>query len=130
MKVGGFDGSPDAVAAIKAGELQYTVLQPVAVFSAEAVKQADSFIKTGKTGASSEKQLFDCLLITPDNVSKYTAPSPSRSEVRTGAAPLPRRPRRPPVASRPAASERACGGPFFAPPAFRCMGQRGARAHA
>lgn len=74
VKVGGFDGSPDAVAAIKAGELQYTVLQPVAVFSAEAVKQADSFIKTGKTGASSEKQLFDCLLITKDNVAKYTAP--------------------------------------------------------
>ncbi|MGY5803909.1 D-ribose ABC transporter substrate-binding protein [Rhizobium hainanense] len=74
VKVGGFDGSPDAVAAIKAGELQYTVLQPVATFSAEAVKQADSFIKTGKTGASSEKQLFDCILITKDNVDKYTAP--------------------------------------------------------
>ncbi|RYE74998.1 MAG: D-ribose ABC transporter substrate-binding protein, partial [Hyphomicrobiales bacterium] len=50
VKVGGFDGSPDAVAAVKAGELQYTVLQPVAIFSEEAVKQADSFIKTGKTG--------------------------------------------------------------------------------
>lgn len=74
VKVGGFDGSPDAVAAIKAGELQYTVLQPVAVFSEEAVKQADSFIKTGKTGASSEKQLFDCLLITKDNIAKYSAP--------------------------------------------------------
>ena len=74
VKVGGFDGSPDAVAAIKAGEMQYTVLQPVAVFSAEAVKQADNFIKTGKTGADSEKQLFDCLLITKDNVDKYTAP--------------------------------------------------------
>ncbi len=74
IKVGGFDGSPDAVAAIKAGELQYTVLQPVAVFSEEAVKQADNFIKTGATGAKSEKQLFDCLLITKDNVDKYTAP--------------------------------------------------------
>ena len=74
VKVGGFDGSPDAVAAIKAGELQYTVLQPVAVFSEEAVKQADSVIKTGKTGANSEKQLFDCLLITKDNIDKYTAP--------------------------------------------------------
>ena len=74
VKVGGFDGSPDAVAAIKAGEMQYTVLQPVAIFSAEAVKQADSVIKTGKTGADSEKQLFDCLLITKDNVDKYTAP--------------------------------------------------------
>lgn len=74
VKVGGFDGSPDAVAAIKAGEMQYTVLQPVAVFSAEAVKQADSFIKTGATGAATEKQLFDCLLITKENVDKYTGP--------------------------------------------------------
>ena len=74
IKVGGFDGSPDAVAAIKAGELEYTVLQPVAIFSAEAVKQADSFIKTGKTGSATEKQLFDCLLITKDNVDTYTAP--------------------------------------------------------
>lgn len=74
VKVGGFDGSPDAVEAIKKGEMQYTVLQPVAVFSEAAVKQADSFIKTGKTGAASEKQLFDCLLITKDNIDKYTAP--------------------------------------------------------
>lgn len=74
VKVGGFDGSPDAVEAVKAGEMAYTVLQPVAVFSAEAVKQADSFIKTGKTGADAEKQLFDCLLITKDNVDKYTGP--------------------------------------------------------
>ena len=74
IKVGGFDGSPDAVAAIKAGEMQYTVLQPVAVFSAEAVKQADTFIKTGKTGVDHEKQLFDCILITKDNIAKYTAP--------------------------------------------------------
>lgn len=74
VKVGGFDGSPDAVAAIKAGEMQYTVLQPVAVFSAEAVKQADAFIKTGSTGVDTEKQLFDCLLITSDNVANYSAP--------------------------------------------------------
>jgi erythritol transport system substrate-binding protein len=74
VKVGGFDGSPDAVAAIKAGELQYTVLQPVAVFSQKAVDQADSFIKTGKTGAASEKQLFDCVIINKDNIDKYSAP--------------------------------------------------------
>src|SRR5690606_30118555 len=74
VKVGGFDGSPDAVAAIKAGDLQYTVLQPVAVFSEEAVKQADNVIKTGETGVDSEKQLFDCLLITKDNIDKYSAP--------------------------------------------------------
>jgi erythritol transport system substrate-binding protein len=70
--VGGFDGSPDAVAAVKAGEMAYTVLQPVAYFSAEAVRQADKYIKTGEKPAT-EKQLFDCLLITKDNVDKYTA---------------------------------------------------------
>ncbi len=74
VKVGGFDGSPDAVAAIKAGELQYTVLQPVATFAAKAVDEADSFIKTGKTGAASEKQLFDCILVTKANADKMTAP--------------------------------------------------------
>ena len=74
VKVGGFDGSPDAVAAIKAGELQYTVLQPVAVYAQKAVDEADSFIKTGKTGAASEKQLFDCTLITKDNIADYIAP--------------------------------------------------------
>jgi len=74
IKVGGFDGSPDAVAAIKAGELQYTVLQPVAVYSRKSVDEADSFIKTGKTGAATEKQLFDCTLITKDNIGDYIAP--------------------------------------------------------
>lgn len=74
VKVGGFDGSPDAVASIKAGEMQYTVLQPVAVFSREAVVQADKVIKSGSTGAATEKQLFDCILITKDNIDKYTAP--------------------------------------------------------
>ena len=74
IKVGGFDGSPDAVAAIKAGELQYTVLQPVATFAAKAVDEADSFIRTGKTGATTEKQLFDCILITKANADKMTAP--------------------------------------------------------
>jgi len=74
IKVGGFDGSPDAVTAVKAGELQYTVLQPVATFSAKAVQEADAFLKTGKTGAASEKQLFDCVLITKANAGKMTAP--------------------------------------------------------
>ena len=64
IKVGGFDGSPDAVAAIKAG----------ATFSAKAVDEADSFLKTGKTGATTEKQLFDCLLVTKANADKMTAP--------------------------------------------------------
>ena len=74
IKVGGFDGSPDAVAAVKAGKMAYTVLQPVAVFAEAAVRQADSFIRTGSTGVDTEKQLFDCILITVDNIDKYTAP--------------------------------------------------------
>ena len=74
VTVGGFDGSPDAVDSVKAGEMAYTVLQPVAIFSAEAIRQADSSINTGSTGVDAEKQLFDCLLITPDNVDSYSAP--------------------------------------------------------
>lgn len=73
VKVGGFDGAPDAVAAIKVGTLGYTVLQPVVNFTKKAVDQADKFIKTGKTGASTEKQSFDCILINKDNVAKYTS---------------------------------------------------------
>ncbi|REC95357.1 D-ribose ABC transporter substrate-binding protein [Kushneria indalinina] len=72
--VGGFDGSPDAVEAVKAGDMAYTVLQPVAIFSKRAVELADQFIRTGETGMDSEKQLFDCLLITPDNVDQVTSP--------------------------------------------------------
>ncbi|RMC36480.1 D-ribose ABC transporter substrate-binding protein [Paracoccus alkanivorans] len=74
VKVGGFDGSPDAVEAVKAGEMQYTVLQPVAVFAEEAVRQADNFIKTGETGVEMEKQLFDCVLITAENADQMTSP--------------------------------------------------------
>lgn len=74
VKVGGFDGSPDAVAAIQAGEMQYTVLQPVAVFSKKAVDEADEFIRTGKTGVATEKQLFDCILITKANAGDFIAP--------------------------------------------------------
>jgi erythritol transport system substrate-binding protein len=74
VKVGGFDGSPDAVDAIKAGELQYTVLQPVATFAKKAVDEADSYIKTGKTGASAEKQAFDCILITKAQVNDFASP--------------------------------------------------------
>ncbi|MBY6006114.1 D-ribose ABC transporter substrate-binding protein [Salipiger bermudensis] len=73
MIVGGFDGSPDAVDAVKAGELTYTVLQPVAIFAEEAVRQADHFINTGELKVAEEKQLFDCLLIDASNVENYTA---------------------------------------------------------
>ncbi|MGF3056848.1 substrate-binding domain-containing protein [Microbacterium sp. YY-01] len=71
--VGGFDGSPDAVESIKAGELAYTVLQPVAVFSKAAVEMADDYLRNG-TEPEVEKQAFDCILITAENIDKMTAP--------------------------------------------------------
>lgn len=71
--VGGFDGAPDAVDAVIAGEMAYTVLQPVAVFSKEAVELADEFIRTGEA-PETEKQSFDCILITKDNADKMTEP--------------------------------------------------------
>lgn len=72
--VGGFDGSPDAVDAVRSGELAYTVLQPVAVFAEDAVRIADRYISSGETGLDGEKQLYDCILITSDNVDQYVAP--------------------------------------------------------
>src|SRR5690606_17227236 len=73
VKVGGFDGSPDAVAAIKAGELQYTVLQPITVISQADVKQADIIIKSGTTGVDKAQLRLDCILIPHDNVAKHTS---------------------------------------------------------
>ena len=71
IKVGGFDGAPDAAQAITDGSLQYTVLQPVVDFTKSAVQQADSYIRTGETGVDEEKQSFDCILINKDNVASY-----------------------------------------------------------
>lgn len=73
VTVGGFDGSPDAVDAVKAGTLSYTVLQPVATFAAKAVDELDQYIRTGKKPAE-EKQSFDCILIDKSNVDKMTDP--------------------------------------------------------
>jgi erythritol transport system substrate-binding protein len=66
----GFDGSPDVIAAIKEGKIAATVLQPAATLAAEAVNQADAFIKSG-TAPAEEKQSLDCELITPENADQY-----------------------------------------------------------
>ena len=71
--IGGFDGNPDAVESVKAGEMAYTVLQPVAVFAAEAIALADDYIRNG-TVPETEKQSFDCILITQENVDLMTGP--------------------------------------------------------
>lgn len=71
VTVAGFDGSPDAAAAIKDGKLLATGLQPAVQISEMAVEQADAFIRTGDTGQP-EKQSVDCVLIDASNVDKYT----------------------------------------------------------
>jgi len=72
IKIVGFDGSPDAVDAIKAGKLVATGLQPAVQISQLAVQQADKFITSGKTGAE-EKQSIDCIVIDTTNADKYTS---------------------------------------------------------
>lgn len=62
----GFDGSPDAIAAIKAGRMQATVLQPAARIARMAIDQAHRYLTTGATGLP-EKQAVDCELVTAAN---------------------------------------------------------------
>jgi erythritol transport system substrate-binding protein len=66
----GFDGSPDAIAAIKAGDMHATVLQPAVLGAETAVEQADKFLKTKSTGAE-EKQSIDCELVTKENADQF-----------------------------------------------------------
>lgn len=66
----GFDGSPDAIASITAGEMKATVLQPAAAIARLAVEQAHRYITTGSTGQP-EKQAMDCELITAANAGQF-----------------------------------------------------------
>jgi erythritol transport system substrate-binding protein len=66
----GFDGSPDAIAAIRRGEIRATVLQPAAEIARRAVELADLFLRTGSTGRP-EKQSVDCLLVTRKNADRF-----------------------------------------------------------
>ncbi|GAA4972979.1 erythritol transport system substrate-binding protein [Nonomuraea thailandensis] len=70
VTVVGFDGSPDAIAAVKAGEMHATALQPAALGATSAVDQADQFIRTGRTGKE-EKQSIDCELVTAGNADEF-----------------------------------------------------------
>lgn len=69
--VSGFDGSPDAATSILLDEMHFSVLQPVTTFAKEAVIQADNIIRNGSTGQNTEIQLFDCTLLSQDNVHLY-----------------------------------------------------------
>jgi erythritol transport system substrate-binding protein len=66
----GFDGSPDALAAIKAGDLEATVLQPAVTIARLAVQEADQFLRTGSTGQP-ERQIIPCELVTRQNVDDF-----------------------------------------------------------
>ena len=66
----GFDGSPDVIAATRAGTIQATVLQPAAQIAVMAVDQAHRFLTTGSTGTP-EKQSIDCELVTPANADQF-----------------------------------------------------------
>ena len=66
----GFDGSPDVLAAIRAGDIAATVLQPAARISILAVDQAHRFLTAGSTGAP-EKQSIDCELVNRANVEQF-----------------------------------------------------------
>lgn len=66
----GFDGSPDAIAAIRSGDIHATVLQPAVRGAEMAVEQADLFLKQGSTGQP-EKQAIECYLVTPGNVDDF-----------------------------------------------------------
>lgn len=67
IKIIGVDGSDEAAALIRAGEMTGTALQQCALIAEMAVQQADAYLKDGTTGLS-EKQLVDCIAITKDNV--------------------------------------------------------------
>lgn len=68
----GVDGSDEAAAAIKDGNMTGTALQQAALIAEMAVQQADKYLKEGKTGLE-EKQLVDCIAITAKNVDKLKA---------------------------------------------------------
>jgi len=70
VKVVGFDGSPDAISAIKKDEMVATVLQPAALIAEMAVEQADKMITDGETGQP-EKQSIDCELVNKENADQF-----------------------------------------------------------
>jgi len=68
--VTGFDGSPEALAAISSGQLRATTLQPAVLIARKAVDEADRYLKTGSTGRP-ERQIVPCDLVTSQNVKDY-----------------------------------------------------------
>jgi len=70
LHIVGFDGIPDALASIRSGGMQATVLQPAAEIARMAVDEVDRFLKTGSTGRP-ERQVVPCELVTRANASEF-----------------------------------------------------------
>ncbi len=70
IKITGFDGSPDAVEAIRRGELQATALQPAVLIANTAIDQAHRYLKTRSTGQP-EMQRIPCSLVTRANADDF-----------------------------------------------------------
>jgi erythritol transport system substrate-binding protein len=68
--VGGFDGSNEVIDSIKAGKIDFTVLQQCTLNAKMAVDQAHTLITTGKEPAE-EKQFTDCAIIDPSNANGF-----------------------------------------------------------
>jgi erythritol transport system substrate-binding protein len=66
----GFDGSPDAVAAIRAGEISATALQPAFLIASRAIDEVDRFLKSGSIGEP-ERQIIKCDLVTRANADEF-----------------------------------------------------------
>ena len=65
IKIIGLDGSDEANAYIKSGDMVGTALQQIALITEMAVEQADAYLKG--TAPEEEKQLVPCVAITADN---------------------------------------------------------------
>ena len=66
----GFDGSPDAIASIKAGEIKATVLQPAAEDRADG-GGSGSQVSDDRLHRGAEKQSIDCELVTAANADQF-----------------------------------------------------------
>lgn len=66
----GFDGSPDAIEAVRDAEMLATALQPAVKIARLAVEEADRFLKTGSTGKP-ERQIILCDLVTRKNANDF-----------------------------------------------------------
>ncbi|HET7105086.1 MAG TPA: hypothetical protein VFI20_13440, partial [Terracidiphilus sp.] len=59
-----------AIAAVRAGELRATALQPAVKIARLAVDEANQFLRTGSTGRP-ERQIILCDLVTKANADEF-----------------------------------------------------------